>query len=112
AFDGLKLENFLVVLSEVRRTLSPNGDMIDPTGPLPAFLKVTLAHVGHPFLREVKLVVIRIVGSKAGKRDVTLALNHENVGIKLLQPIPDGLNVFDFKAEVIQPCGKAGLALQ
>ena len=43
---------------------------------------------------------------------MTLALDHKNVRIKLLQPIPDGLNVFDFKAEVIETGGKRRLALQ
>jgi hypothetical protein len=63
-------------------------------------------------LGEVELVVIRIVGSKTGERDVTLALDHKNVRIKLLYPVPDVLNVFDFKAEVIEPGRESRLALQ
>jgi hypothetical protein len=63
-------------------------------------------------LGEVELVVIRIVGSKTGEGNVTLALDHKNVGIKLLQPVSDGLNVVDLQAEVIEPGGKTRLALQ
>src|SRR5262245_48212205 len=112
AFDWLELENLLVIFSEVRRTRAPNSDVVDIARLFPTVLEVALTHIGHTFLGEVELIVIRIVGSETGKRDVTLALNHKNVGIELLQPIPDGLNVFDFKTEVIQARGEAGLALQ
>ena len=109
---GLELENLLVIFSEMGGTRAPNSDVIDIARLFPAVLEIALAHVGHTLLGEVELVVIRIVGSETGKRDVTLALDHKNVGIKLLQPIPDGLNVFDFKTEVIQTGREARLALQ
>src|SRR4029453_105008 len=112
AFDRLEFENFLVILSEVRRTRAANSDVIDPARLLPAFLEVAFAHVGHALLGEVELVVIRIVGSKTGEGNVTLALDHKNVGIKLLQPVSDGLHVVHLQAEVIEAGGKTRLALQ
>src|SRR5262245_15579720 len=59
AFDRLELENLLVIFSEVRRTRAPNSDVVDIARLFPTVLEVALTHIGHTFLGEVELVVVR-----------------------------------------------------
>ena len=113
SFHGPEIENFLIILGDMRRPAAANADVIDPARLFPAEFDIAFAHVGHAFLRKIELIAVRIVAAQAGERHVALALREcrrrDNIALMRSRT---SLHIFDGKAEMIQARSETGLALQ